>query len=220
MGRVVLRFQLERRTQINAAGGPRPLAVHVNHTDATLAAAPDFCLPSGATSRADVAPLGSSLRRVRRGCLVGVPGFAFSRRAWWCASPAGIPRGSFRRPLCTPASRPVPRHGRRGDRRAAPCLASARTPARRRRASRWRPTRPRLAENSSTLHAVLLWCSDRSVEPFVEQDSTIMQAVAAAQHDASRRTPNACSPTRLRRWLPPGALTASNESAGGPAHRL
>ena len=40
-----------------------------------------------------------------------------------------------------------PPHGCRGARRAAPCLASARTPARRQRASRWQPTRPCLAEN-------------------------------------------------------------------------
>lgn len=65
------------------------------------------------------------------------------------ASRAGIPPCSSRLRPCMPASRPVPRSGRRGARRGAPCLASARKPARRRRVTRPQPRRPRLSENSS-----------------------------------------------------------------------
>ena len=86
-------------------------------------------------------------RRLRRRCAAGaVPA---PRRASCRASRSGIPLGSFRRRLCNPASRPVPRHDRPAARRAAPCHSSGHKPGRHQQAPRAQPGHQHLSEDSS-----------------------------------------------------------------------
>ncbi len=123
---------------------------------------------AGATSqsgrRPPRGPLWRRLRcgRLRRGGRRPCPHRA-SRRA----SPGGIPRGSFRRRLCSPASRPVPRHDRLADRRAAPCHSSGHKPGRRQQAPRAQPRHQHLSEDS----LFVACCSPFVQRFFVEQEA-------------------------------------------------